>query len=376
MASLSFTYTTCTKIASYRAFAPILRITRMSSLTIIKDDRYLEHIAGEGHPESPNRLRVIHDLINTEFSGLPQITPRLATENDLALVHDPFYIQAVAKTEGKTFSRLDPDTGLSARSYEIARLAAGGLLEAVDALLQARGPEFKTPDSIFAFVRPPGHHAEPGRGMGFCIFNNVAIAAEYAKERYGLKRILIVDWDLHHGNGTQHAFYEDPAVLFFSSHQYPYYPGSGNFDEVGSGKGEGFTVNAPFPAGFGDTEYLAVYDRILRPIALEYKPELVFVSAGFDPYINDPLGGMNVTGEGFGGLASLVHNIASQTCAGKVLMTLEGGYNPEGLRDGVRAVLQAFIKPRQPVHATAAPAAERVIHNIISQQKKYWKSLK
>ncbi len=348
----------------------------MPSVAVIKDDRYLEHNAGEGHPESPDRLRVIHDLINAEFNSLPLIAPRLATENDLALVHDPFYIRAVANTEGKPHSQLDPDTGLSARSYEIARLAAGGLLQAVDALLQTQNSELKTPNSIFAFVRPPGHHAEPGRGMGFCIFNNVAIAAQYAKDRYRLKRILIVDWDLHHGNGTQRAFYEDPAVLFFSSHQYPYYPGSGNFDEVGSGKGEGFTVNSPFPAGFGDVEYLAVYDRILRPIALEYEPELVLVSAGFDPYLKDPLGGMNVTGEGFGGLASLVRHVASQTCSGRVLITLEGGYNPEGLREGVRAVLQAFIKPLKSVQAPAAPAAERVIQNIISRQKKYWKSLK
>ncbi len=347
----------------------------MTSVAIIKDDRYLEHNAGEGHPESPNRLRVIHNLIDAEFISLPQITPRLATENDLALVHDPFYIQTVAKTAGKTFSRLDPDTGLSARSYEIARLAAGGLLQGVDALLNPQSA-IRNLKSIFAFVRPPGHHAEPSRGMGFCVFNNIAIAAEYAKERCGLRRILIVDWDLHHGNGTQRAFYGDPAVLFFSSHQYPYYPGSGNFDETGSGKGEGFTVNAPFPRGFGDVEYLAVYDHILRPIALEYKPELVLVSAGFDPYVNDPLGGMNVTGEGFGGLASIVRDIAEQTCGGKVLLTLEGGYNPEGLREGVRSVLQAFTKPHTTAPAPAAPAAERVIQNIISRQKRYWKSLK
>jgi acetoin utilization deacetylase AcuC-like enzyme len=348
----------------------------MSSLAIIKDDRYLEHDPGEGHPESPNRLRVIYDLIDREFGSLPHVPLRLATVNELSLVHDPFYIQTVANTEGKRFSRLDPDTGLSALSYETARLAVGGLLEAVDIILKTPQSKPHNPKSVFAFVRPPGHHAEPDRGMGFCIFNNIAIAAAYAQEQYGLKKVLIVDWDLHHGNGTQHAFYDDPSVLFFSSHQYPYYPGTGNFDEVGSGRGEGFTVNAPFPTGFGDAEYLAVYDRILKPVALEYKPEIVLVSAGFDPYVKDPLGGMAVTGAGFGALAAIVRAIADQTCGGKVLITLEGGYNPEGLREGVKAVLQAFTHAPQTIHAPAAPAAERVIQAVISHQKKYWKSLK
>jgi acetoin utilization deacetylase AcuC-like enzyme len=347
----------------------------MNSLAIIKDDRYLEHIAGEGHPESPNRLRVIHDLIAKEFGDLPHIEPRLATEDELAAVHDPFYIQTVANTEGRAFSRLDADTGLSARSYEIARLAAGGLLIAVDTILNPQSA-MRNPRSIFAFVRPPGHHAEPGRGMGFCLFNNIAIAAEYAIEKHGLKRILIVDWDLHHGNGTQKAFYDRNDVLFFSSHQYPHYPGTGSFDEVGSGKGEGFTVNAPFPSGFGDTEYLAVYERILKPIALEYKPELVLVSAGFDPYVKDPLGGMEVTGDGFGNIASLVRAIADASCGGKVVLTLEGGYNPEGLREGVRSVLHALTGPDRTVPIMDSPAAERVIQSIIARQKKYWKSLK
>ena len=347
----------------------------MSTLAIIKDDRYLEHNPGDGHPESPDRLRVIHDLIAKEFSDLPLIEPRVATEDELAAVHDPFYIQTVANTEGRAFTRLDADTGVSARSYLVARLAAGGLLNAVDALLTPHSA-LNTPHSIFAFVRPPGHHAEPRRGMGFCLFNNIAIAAEYAIEKHGLKRVLIVDWDLHHGNGTQKAFYDRPDVLFFSSHQYPHYPGTGNFDEVGSGKGEGFTVNAPFPSGFGDTEYLAVYDRVLKPIALEYRPELVLVSAGFDPYVKDPLGGMAVTGDGFGNLATIVREIAEAACGGKVLLTLEGGYNPDGLREGVRSVLQALTGPRWTVPVMDAPAAEVVIRSIVARQKKYWKSVR
>ncbi len=354
----------------------------MSSLAIIRDDRYLEHSPGDGHPESPDRLRAIHDLIDKEFPNLPRIAPRLATEAELALIHDPLYIQRVANTEGRSHTQLDPDTGLSARSYEIARLAAGGLLHGADALLnpqwsQTTMSEIRNPQSIFAFLRPPGHHAEAGHAMGFCLFNNIAIAAAYAKEQYGLKRILIVDWDLHHGNGTQHSFYNDRSVLYFSSHQYPYYPGSGDFDQVGIGEGEGFTVNAPFPTGFGDVEYLSVYDRILRPIALEYQPELVLVSAGFDPYFADPLGGMRVTAEGFGALAGIVKDIAERTCNGKVLLTLEGGYNPKGLRDGVRSVILAMQRQEPlptPTHST--PAAEQVIERVIKIQKKYWKSLR
>lgn len=348
----------------------------MTSLAIIRDERYLDHQPGDFHPESPERLRIIHGLLDREFKDLPCIAPRLATENELALVHDPFYIQRIADTDGKAFTQLDPDTGCSSRSYQIARLAAGGLLEAIDGMLAPSDPALRTPHSAFAFVRPPGHHAERDRAMGFCLFNNVAVAAEYALEKHGVQRVLIVDWDLHHGNGTQHSFYGRRDVLYFSSHQYPHYPGSGGFDEVGSGKGEGFTVNAPFPAGFGDEEYLAVYSRILKPIALEYRPELVLVSAGFDPYVKDPLGGMNVTGNGFGNLATIVREIADATCGGKVLLTLEGGYNPEGLTEGVRSVLQAMTGPRWTVPDGAAPKAEQVIETIASRQKQYWKSLR
>ncbi|MDA8098580.1 MAG: histone deacetylase [Nitrospiraceae bacterium] len=345
------------------------------TLAIVRDDRYLEHSAGDHHPESPNRLRVIHDLLDREFRELPRIEPRPATEDELALVHDPFYIEELSRSDGKAFTRIDGDTALSARSYQVARLAAGGLLNAVDAIL-APSPAPTALNPVFCFVRPPGHHAEPGRGMGFCLFNNIAIAAEYAIEQRGVRRVLIVDWDLHHGNGTQRAFYDRPDVLYFSSHQFPHYPGTGDFDEVGAGKGEGFTVNVPFPAGFGDGEYAAVYERVLKPIALEYRPELVLVSAGFDPYVQDPLGGMELTGSGFGNLATIAREIADTCCGGKMLLALEGGYNPDGLREGVRSVLEALTGPRWTVPVLDAPKADRVIRTVISHQKGYWKSLR
>ncbi|HTG00044.1 MAG TPA: histone deacetylase [Nitrospirota bacterium] len=347
----------------------------MPTTAIVRDNRYLEHSAGPSHPESADRLRIIHDLVDTEFSAFPVITPRLATEDELALIHDPFYIQRVASTAGRDRSQLDPDTGLSARSYEIACLAAGGLLNGIDALFNPQ-PAAAHLQAVFAFVRPPGHHAEQDRAMGFCIFNNVAVAAAYAEERYGIKRILIVDWDLHHGNGTQHAFYNDRSVLFFSSHQFPYYPGSGNFDEIGTGKGAGFTVNAPFPRGFGDAEYVHIYSSVLKPIALEYKPELILVSAGFDPYFKDPLGGMRVTGLGFGALASVVRDLAAASCPGKLLFTLEGGYNGEGLRNGVRAVLHALASG-VPVRIAEPhmPEAEDIRQRMIAVHRHHWKSL-
>ncbi len=346
----------------------------MSSIAIIRDERFLEHEPGPGHPESPNRLRVIHEVLDREFADLPVIPSRAATEDELALVHDPHYIQAVARTDGHAVSRIDADTSLSARSYRTARLAAGGLLNAVDALLTPDAPR-PPASAVFAFVRPPGHHAEPDRGMGFCLFNNVAVAAEYAIRRRGLQRVLIVDWDLHHGNGTQRAFYARPDILFFSTHQFPHYPGTGDFDETGSGPGEGYTVNVPFAGGFGDAEYAAVFRRVLQPIARSFRPELVLVSAGFDPYCQDPLGGMDLTGSGFGGIATLVREIADECCGGKALLTLEGGYSPDGLRDGVRAVLQAFTGPRRTVPLVEAPKAERAVETALSIHRKRWSGL-
>jgi len=305
---------------------------------IVQDERYLEHAANGYHPESPERLRIIYKMLQDEdmqgkFLVFP---PRSATIEELAWVHTARHIQTVAATAGHRLTMLDPDTYACAQSFEIAKLAAGGVLVAVDKVLAGEV------QNAFAFVRPPGHHAEANRAMGFCLFNNVAVAANYCIKIHKLERILIIDWDLHHGNGTQHSFYERRDVLYFSTHQYPYYPGTGHVTEVGSGAGKGFTVNVPLPVGPGDGEYFLIFEEILEPIAREYKPDIVFVSAGFDIYYQDPLGGMQVTPAGFANLCRIILDFAQDTCHGRVIFVLEGGYHLQGLRDATKAVLKTM----------------------------------
>lgn len=308
----------------------------MPKTGVVKDYRYLEHITGDYHPESHQRLEVIYERLEEEDAKnkFLLIEPRFATHEELEYVHIDQYIAQVEGTAGKPLVMLDSDTQTSPKSWEAAKLAVGGVLTMIDKLMK------KEIDNGFALIRPPGHHAESDRAMGFCLFNNVAIGAEYAIKEYGLDRILIIDWDLHHGNGTQHTFYDDSRVLYFSTHQYPYYPGTGNFNEIGSGDGKGFTVNIPLSPGPGDDEYAKIYLEILKPITLEYKPEMILVSAGFDIYHQDPLGGMGVTPEGFARLTRIIMELAELTCRGRVLLALEGGYHLDGLRDSVWTVLR------------------------------------
>src|SRR5512139_3950724 len=279
----------------------------MKRIGIVKDERYLEHVMDPGHPESPERLKVIYKMLEeAEMKGLfEMVKPRAATREELERIHTPSYIDLVASTAGKPYFRLDMDTSTCAKSYEAALWAVGGLLELIQAVLEKRL------DNGFALVRPPGHHAERDRAMGFCLFNNVAIGARYALQRFSLQRVLIVDWDVHHGNGTQNSFYEDPQILYFSTHRYGFfYPGTGSATEVGRGKGEGFTVNMPIASRGDDSLYGNYFNAILKPIALEYKPQLVLVSAGFDIHYDDPLGGMEVTPKGFSRLTQILMEIA------------------------------------------------------------------
>ncbi len=309
----------------------------MKRTGIVRDERYIEHVTDDYHPENPNRLRAIYAMLQQGDMGnqFTEIPPRPATREELEMVHLPSYIDLIASTAGQPARRLDPDTVASPKSYEAARLAVGGVLEAIEAVLQGKI------DNAFALVRPPGHHAESNRAMGFCIFNNIAVGAKYVMKIHGMERILIIDWDVHHGNGTQNTFYEDPKVLYFSTHRYGFfYPGTGAPAEVGSGKGERFTVNVPMSPGSGDAEYGNVFLHIIRPIALSYEPQLILVSAGFDTYSRDPLGGMGMTERGYARLTNIIMDMAERTCGGKIVITLEGGYDLDGLATSVKAVLR------------------------------------
>jgi acetoin utilization deacetylase AcuC-like enzyme len=342
---------------------------------IVKDERYLKHGGGYMHPESPERLEAIYAMLETPdmFGKFIEISPRPATQEEIEMIHRPAYIKVVASTAGKASCSLDPDTETSAESYEVAKLAVGGLLNAIDSTVS------KETDNSFAFIRPPGHHAEADRAAGFCLFNNVAIGAVHAIKKFGMERVLIVDWDLHHGNGTQHSFYEDSRVLYFSTHQYPWYPGTGSLLEIGRGKGLGYTINVPLQPGADDDQYVAIFRRILEPVVLAFKPEIILLSAGFDIYYDDPLGGMQVTPDGFACLARILLNLADECCGGKFAVTLEGGYHLGGLTESVKRVLNEMLGV---THVSDQKLAEMdkeagdknpIIKRVIEQIKPIWR---
>ncbi|NLA75776.1 MAG: histone deacetylase [Deltaproteobacteria bacterium] len=307
----------------------------MRKTGIVRDNRYLEHNMGEGHPECPERLEAIYRMLDTEMPDrFINIPAREILREELLNIHTSEYIDKIAATDGLPTVYLDPDTQTSKGSYRAALLAAGGLCEAV------RMVNAGELDNAFALVRPPGHHAERSEAMGFCLFNNVAIAAMYARKTLKLNRVLIADWDVHHGNGTQHSFERDDTILYFSTHQYPYYPGTGSYGEIGLGRGAGYTVNVPLPTGFGDGEFISIYNRVLKPIASAFRPELILVSAGFDIHTHDPLSNMNVTPQGFAGITRMLMDIADNCCNGRLVITLEGGYDIRGQRNSVKSVLE------------------------------------
>jgi acetoin utilization deacetylase AcuC-like enzyme len=283
----------------------------------------MDHFAGAGHPERAERLTAILDALKGSdlMSSLVELTPSPCPREHIEAVHTSRLIDSIEGLCAPSIRRIDADTAVSEKSFEAALFAAGAGVAAADAVMDEKI------DNAFCAVRPPGHHAETDRAMGFCLLNNVAIAARYLQRARGIGKILIIDWDVHHGNGTQEIFYEDPSVMLFSSHQYPYYPGTGSMEEGGNGEGKTFTVNAPLRAGCGDSEYEEVYEKMLSPIADVFRPDFVLISAGFDAHASDPLASMRLTDEGYAKLTRMAVDIAEKHCGGRLISMLEGGYD-------------------------------------------------
>lgn len=310
---------------------------RLRQTGLLFDDVYRRHLPGNtGHPERPERLTAIWDGLEKAgvVESLSRLAPRRATEAELALVHDRSYLELTRRELSSMTGPKELSTGdtlASADSYEVAHFAAGGVLNAVDSVIAGKVK------NAFCAVRPPGHHATPTRGMGFCIYNNVAIAARYIQNVHGLRRILIVDWDYHHGNGTQDIFYQDDSVFYFSTHEYGAYPGTGGPAETGRGKGLGTTLNVPLPVGASDRQILQAFETTLVPAARRFRPDFILISAGFDGMRNDLLGRFDITPQGFAAITRVVVKLADELCQGRIVSVLEGGYRLDGLAESVAA---------------------------------------
>ena len=301
----------------------------------IHSDDIEKHITGHGHPERPERSRAVKAAAqHADLKGrLLHLKPEPATAELIALAHTENYIErARTEIESGSFMLSTGDTNVSSDSYEIALLAAGAVINAVDLVMKGQMKR------AFCAMRPPGHHANATRGMGFCVFNNIAVGARYAQKKHELERVLIVDWDVHHGNGTQDIFYADPSVLFFSTHQSPFYPGTGARSETGEGPGKGFTMNRPFPSGTGP-RVIDAFEKDLTEAADRFKPQLVMISAGFDSRKGDPLGGFILEDDDFVTLTKIMMGIAKKHAEGRLVSVLEGGYNLDGLKAATTAHL-------------------------------------
>ena len=336
-------------------------------MLLIGSDRFADHQPPSGHPEQPARARVMQDVSRRWVEGGGTLTPpRPATDTELARVHTPAYVDQLAATAGQRV-RLDPDTYTSAESYDVALHAAGAAIAAVEHALAER-------TSVIAFVRPPGHHAEQDRAMGFCLFNNVAVAAASARAA-GLNRVAVVDYDVHHGNGTQWMFYDDPSVLYVSLHQYPFYPGTGAVTDVGRGRGLGFTLNVPLEAGAGDADYDRAMRELVGPVVTAFAPELILLSAGYDAHARDPLGGMRLSTEGYAAMTAHVQRLAASCCDGRLAAVTEGGYDLAALEACLESTLTQLA--HGPPASTAAVGGDtsridRVIPAVRRALDAYW----
>jgi acetoin utilization deacetylase AcuC-like enzyme len=301
---------------------------------------FLKHNTGSGHPERPERLQNLMWYLQTTetFASLIPLAPRPAENAWIELVHPASYIQSVQKACKPDLHFLDSDTVVSEGSYETALLAAGAAIAACEAVMNGEI------QNAFCAVRPPGHHAEREQAMGFCLFNNVAIAARYLQKQHGIEKVCVIDWDVHHGNGTQNEFYSDPTVYYISIHQHPLYPGTGMAHERGVGEGEGVNLNFPCPAGYGDVEYLDIFEKQIAPEVRRFKPDFILVSAGFDAHHRDPLASMEVTEAGFGTMTEIVKGLADECCQGRLVSVLEGGYDLEALACSVEMHLTKMLE--------------------------------
>jgi acetoin utilization deacetylase AcuC-like enzyme len=334
---------------------------------VVRDPRFREHKPSRPHPERPERLVAIDRALDPLADRIRALAPREASDEELLRAHGREYLERLSRVEGRA-GQLDPDTYASPRTLEVARLAAGSL---VDVALRVAGGEAKR---AFAALRPPGHHAERLAPMGFCVFNNVAVAAQALRAQARLERIAIVDWDVHHGNGTQHLFEGERDVLFASLHQFPFYPGTGALDEQGHGRGLGSTVNFPLPAGCGDAEYGQLFDELLVPMLLAWRPEILLVSAGFDAHARDPLGGMEVSTAGFAAFAARACAVADEVCGGRLVLALEGGYDLDALGESVAQVVSVLAEtPLAPREFPApGPGGMRIAATLRAAHATHW----
>jgi acetoin utilization deacetylase AcuC-like enzyme len=341
------------------------------SLILISSDRFAAHLTPPGHPESPERAEVM-DVVAGEWRkrGGEVVAPRAASREQLARVHTAEHLRRIGETAGASVA-LDPDTYTSPDTYEVALLSAGAAVDAVERVLGGKHQR------AFALSRPPGHHAERERAMGFCFYNNVAVAAAHARAA-GIGRVAIVDYDVHHGNGTQLIFESDPSVLYVSTHQYPYYPGTGAAREIGYGAGAGRTVNLPLEVGATDEDYHVVFDEVVLPVVRQFKPELLFVSAGFDAHERDPLGGMRVTTAGYVAMTAALRQVAEEICGGRLVLVTEGGYDLRALTECLRGVVDVLTSEAAPTPSwpTGGPASTRGRATTAQTRAavgKYWK---
>ena len=332
-------------------------------INVIRDERYLEHKTGLLHPENPDRLRAIYHMLDKDFSrGLVYLSSEPATMEQLELVHSPSYVEKVLKTAELDFTHLAPDTPAGPMSYLAAFLAVGGCIKALDSLLSGRC------EACVALVRPPGHHALPESATGFCIFNNLGITARYGIQKYRLKRILVVDWDIHHGQGLQELFYDTKKVLYFSSHYTGFYPQTGEFTDTGKGDGLGYTVNIPLPKEMGDKDIIHLYRDILGPIIKRYQPELIMVAAGFDAHHLDRMGGTKLTEKAFGCLTHMLMGFREEVDYPPLLFALEGGYHLEALALSVREVFKALTSEAR--DQTCINARTKLAQDLIKKARK------